>query len=471
MRLPRVMIAAPKSGSGKTILTCGLLSLLRDRGTDVASYKCGPDYIDPMFHRSVIGVPGRNLDTFFSDEEEIRAILADAGCEAAVMEGVMGIYDGIAGADGTGSCYDVSVVTGTPVVLVADVKGMGPTMLSVIRGILLDDTRSMIRGVVLNRISARYYTEISPYMEKMLADLSEERGESVKLLGGIPNSPDIRLESRHLGLMMPGEIDDLREQVSAAGRLIEERLDMDMLEEIMQSADDLPDREQADHEEPECGPVLAVARDEAFCFYYEENLKMLKESGIRIREFSPLRDEGVPGDADGILLGGGYPELYADVLSSNISMMDSIRNSIGAGMPSLAECGGFMTLMDELEDQTGKTYRMAGVIGGRTRYTGKLGRFGYVTVTGHDDHDGPKTLIGGLSIRGHEFHYYDSTDNGSDAVAVKPGSGRSWSCIHAGEEHIWGYPHLYYPSCPELVRRFRQAMERYRTAKETDKAK
>lgn len=465
MRLPRVMITAPKSGSGKTIITCGLLSFLKERGINVASYKCGPDYIDPMFHRSVIGVPGRNLDTFFSSEDEIRSILSSADCDAAVMEGVMGIYDGIAGAGGKGSCYDVAVVTDTPVILITDVKGMGPTMLSVIKGILLDDTHNMIRGIVLNRISQRYYTEISPYIDEMLKEISSARGVSVRLLGGIPHSPDIRLESRHLGLMMPGEIDDLRDQVSAAAHLIEEHLDPELLLEIMQSAGELPDKTTAEAVCDDNGPVLAVARDEAFCFYYEENLKTLSAYGIRIKEFSPLHDKYIPEDADGLLLGGGYPELYADVLSGNTSMMDSIREAISSGMPSLAECGGFMTLMKELEDKNGNSYKMAGAISGKTWYTGKLGRFGYVTVIGSDAADVSQTLIGGLSIRGHEFHYFDSTDNGTDAEAVKPGRGTSWKCIHAGVDHVWGYPHLYYPSCPEMISRFRKAMDRYREEK------
>ena len=153
MKLPRVMIAAPKSGSGKTLITCGLLEALKRKGTDVRAYKCGPDYIDPMFHRSILGIPGGNLDTFFSTEEEIRQTLADCVSEAAVIEGVMGIYDGVTGLQGKGSCYDVAAASSTPVVLVIDVKGMGQTMLSVIKGILLDDTDSLIRGIVLNRIS------------------------------------------------------------------------------------------------------------------------------------------------------------------------------------------------------------------------------------------------------------------------------------------------------------------------------
>lgn len=460
MRLPRVMIAAPKSGSGKTLITCGLLEALKRKGTDIRAYKCGPDYIDPMFHRSVLGIPGGNLDTFFSTEEEIRQTLADCKTEAAVIEGVMGIYDGVTGMQGKGSCYDVAAASSTPVILVIDVKGMGQTMLSVIKGLLLDDRESLIRGIILNRISRGYLRQTEPLLNKMLEKVSADRGRDIRLLGGIPASSGINLESRHLGLMMPQDISGLREQLSHAADLIEENLDMDTLAEIMHEAPELHGEHSAGRSvSDENGRLcLAVARDEAFCFYYEENIRMLKDAGIRIKEFSPLHDSCVPEDADGLLLGGGYPELYAKELSANAEMRSSIKSAVMAGMPSLAECGGFMYLLDELEDKEGAVYEMAGVIPGRTAWTGKLTRFGYAEVSGIRE----DTLLSGLSIKAHEFHYYDSSNNGSDAIAEKPGSGKSWECIHAGENHLWGYPHLWYPSCPDLTDRFIFAMKKHR---------
>ncbi len=475
MKYGRVMIAAPKSGSGKTIITCGLLAWLKDRFYDVRAYKCGPDYIDPMFHRQVLGILGGNLDTFFSDASDIRSQVAASDCEAAVIEGVMGIYDGITGASGKGSCYDVAAASETPVILVMDVKGMGQTMQSVIKGILTDDTGHLIRGIVLNRISERYLGEIRPQLEELLAQLSSERGVSVELIGGIPNMKGMKLESRHLGLMMPDEIADLEEQVSATRDLIAENLDTDRLLRIMSYAGEItnsdtiyaadPVLSASSQNEPEL--VLAVARDEAFCFYYEENLRMLERYGIRIEEFSPMYSSELPEDAAGILLGGGYPELHAEELSGNEVMRDIIRDAVKGGMPCLAECGGFMYLMDDITDAEGVKHPMCGAISGSSENTGRLGRFGYITVSGAGGTDAAederkKTLISGLSIRGHEFHYYDSDNNGTDAVAVKPGSGRSWECMHASETGLIGFPHLYYPSCPELIARFRYAMMRYR---------
>ena len=463
--MKRIMIAAPKSGSGKTLITCALLRLLKRRGLDITSFKCGPDYIDPMFHRTVLGVPGGNLDSFFSDEDEIRSMISRSTHEYAVFEGVMGLYDGVTGSkpvrDGSdnwlhGSSYDIARITDTPVILVMDVKGMGQTMLPVISGILSYDTHGLIRGVILNRISPSYYEQIAPLIREEISGRSE-------LLGGIPVSPEISFESRHLGLVMPDEIRDIAGQIYAASDLLEENIDTEKLFKFMSEAEksgqpvvSLSDR---DMPEPADGdlfrPVIAAARDEAFCFYYEENLRMLREAGMTVCEFSPLHDSAIPKDADAILLGGGYPELYAEELSNNTEMKESICKAVSEGMPSLAECGGFMYLLDELKDQNGCTWPMCGLIRGRSRYTGKLSRFGYINIAFPE----------GLTARGHEFHYFDSDNNGTDAHAVKPVSGKEWDCIHMGNDHIWGYPHLWYRSCPQLIFRLREEMIRYHSRK------
>ena len=457
-RINRVMIAAPASGSGKTVFTCGLLSLLKEEGRDPASFKCGPDFIDPMFHRDVLGIEGDNLDPFFSDSEKLKDMIASCGHDTAILEGAMGIYDGIAGRLYESSCYDVARVTGTPIVLLINAKGMGSTMLSIIKGILQDDEAMLIKGMILNRISSHFYELMRPLIEEMLDKTGSERGSECRLLGGIPDSGDITLGTRHLGLVMPDEYDDLGEKIAAFRDLIKRYVDMDALYRIMESADTLAYRYE---DLPLSGGEtlkIAVARDEAFSFYYKENINEMKRHGIEPVYCSPVHDSKLPDGVSALMLRGGYPELYAEQLSGNTSMRDSIRAAVASGMPSLAECGGFMYLLESLETDDGKSFDMAGVVKGSCHNTGRLGRFGYITVSGKEERE---TLLSGLSIKAHEFHYFDSDNNGSDAVAVKPGSGRRWECIHAGGDHLWGYPHLYYPSCPELVGRLRMAMERY----------
>ncbi len=464
-KLRRAMLAAPKSGSGKTIITCGLLQLLKDRGYEPVSYKCGPDYIDPMFHRRVIGVSGENLDTFFSAKEEILEILASSESETAVLEGVMGIYDGAGGTSAAGSSYDLASVTGTPVIFLMDVKGMGQTMLSVLRGILLDDRERLIKGVILNRMSKQYYEKLSP----AISGLFRELGRDTKLLGFLPNSPGIRLESRHLGLKLPSEVEDLRSQIRCIAALIEEHCDVPGILQIMESADDLgfgSDTLRPNAAEtPDSGLTLGVARDGAFCFYYRQNLREFEKRGVRIREFSPVSDRALPEGLDGLLLGGGYPELYLKELSENEGMRASVREAIRGGMPSLAECGGFMYLTDAIIGDDGGNYPMAGVIGGSCKNTGRLCRFGYVKVGAAEDGKGfgdPHLLLrAGEAIRGHEFHYYDSTDNGEDCLAEKASGNLRYRCMHIGPEHLWGYPHLYYRSLPLFTERFIERMKTF----------
>ncbi len=454
--MARIMIAAPSSGSGKTLFTCGLLQALKNRGKDVISYKCGPDYIDPMFHRTVIGIPSENLDTFFQSTEEIQDILSHG--RFSVIEGVMGIYDGLGGVKEEGSAYHLAKQTDTKIILVMDVHGMGRTMVSILKGILSDDTEKRIAGVVLNRTSKMFFDTIAPVIE-------EETG--IKVFGFLPKLTGVNLESRHLGLKLPNEVDHLLEQVSIVATAIEENLNLDLICEIAEEASPfLPEKRKNGQKKETCVEtkplVLAVAWDEAFCFYYEQNLKAFKQRGVKIVEFSPIHDSCLP-ECDGLLLGGGYPELAAEELSANESMRVSVKHAIEAGMPSLAECGGFMYLHKAIVAENQKEYPMVGVLSAKTWNTGKLCRFGYVESTVNGVKDG--LLQENEIIRAHEFHYYDSEQNGCDCIATKPASKKSWECIHLGANHMWGFPHMYYPSLPVLVDRFVAGMRKYHDEK------
>ncbi|MBQ9631598.1 MAG: cobyrinate a,c-diamide synthase [Lachnospiraceae bacterium] len=452
MQNPRIMIAASASGTGKTIFSCALMSLLKKQGKKVRGFKCGPDYIDPMFHRKLAGVDCENLDPFFMEGERMRRILAEAGEGISILEGVMGLYDGIPG--GGGSCYEVACATATPILLLMNAMGTGQTVLSSLKGILFDDREHRIAGVVFCYMSRSFFEEIRQEAERVIRDCHSE----AVLLGSIQKSNKIHLESRHLGLFLPDEISDLKEQICHFSTLIEEGIDLSRLEEIMEQAETLPT------------PVLpalkrrkmirlAVARDEAFSFYYHDNIRLLEECGAEIVRFSPLHDRELPEGISGLLLGGGYPELYARALSDNASMRESIRMAIAGGMPSLAECGGFMYLHEILEDLKGRAYSMVGAIPGRAYYNGHLTRFGYITIEEKGEH--PDSFFYKSSMRGHSFHYYESTNAGEDCMAKKPHSDRSWTCMHVGGVHLWGFAHLYYPSDPETIRRFVDKMKDY----------
>ena len=466
----RVMIAAPKSGSGKTTITCALLEALKRGGKHPFSFKCGPDYIDPMFHKKVLGIDSRNLDIFFAGKSGIREIFSRCGGSFSVVEAVMGLYDGISPEGDEGSGYEIASALKSPVILVFDAQGAGRTLISLIKGVLIDDTGHLIKGVILNRITEGFYERLRPVLEKELAAI---RGD-VRLLGFFPKTPDIVIESRHLGLMLPGEVENLKKKIEKAADILEEKVDIKAIVAIMDSAVDF----EVEDSRPEGQGIisegsksetasmeklsLAVAYDEAFCFYYRDNLELFENLGVSIKFFSPIRDKALPEDCDGLLLGGGYPENYLKELSMNRSMLASVRETIGRGIPSLAECGGFMYLHRTVTDKEGKPFDLVGVVDGSCSYIGKLVRFGYLKIASVNDNDDAltndrliKRLVG---MRGHEFHYYDSTANGSAVRVVKPSGSRKWDGMVIQGNGIWGFPHFYYGSAPEFVREFVKRM-------------
>lgn len=450
MKLRRLMIAAPKSGSGKTIVTCALLQTLKNSGWKAASYKCGPDYIDPMFHTKAIGVPAKNLDTFFTDEEETnRLFLRDrTEHDFAVIEGVMGLYDGLGGVRREGSSYHLACATKTPIVLVVDVKGMGHSIIPLLAGFLQFDREHLIQGVILNRISQGYYETIKPLIEEELP---------ITVAGFLPEKALYQIGSRHLGLLMPDELGDIRERLRVLSEEWKKTVSVDCLLKIAESAQEINIGKEKEVWE-KAKVTVAVALDAAFCFYYEDNLRLLEENGAEIRYFSPLYDEKLPDGCHAVILGGGYPELYAKRLGENRKMCEAIREASNDGMPIVAECGGFLYLHRTMTDREGKCYPMAGVIAADCYDTGKSVRFGYIELREKKSCFLPENT----SIKGHEFHYYDSTDNGADAVALKPVTGRNYSCMIIDETHWMGFPHLYYPSNPTFAKSLVEKAMRYK---------
>lgn len=447
MKLPRIMLAAPSSGSGKTLLTCGILKVLERRGMTSVSFKCGPDYIDPMFHKRVLGTPSKNLDTFFTDQETARYLFSRQAQKAdiSVLEGVMGFYDGAGGTTTAASSYEVAKATDTPVVLIVDARGMSLSVVPLIQGFLQYKEDSCIQGVILNQCSPGIYPRLRKIIEQEL---------SLQVFGYVPRCPEFVIESRHLGLVTPAEITGLQDKLEGLSKLLEKTLDIDSIIACARNA------KEFNSPAPDMGilkmqksPRIGIARDEAFCFYYQDNLELMEEMGAELVPFSPLHDRHLPEKLDGILLYGGYPELHIQKLSENLIMLKEVRELLKAGCPYLAECGGFLYLHDEMEDMEGNPYPMAGVIKGRAFYTGKLSRFGYVMLTPAAKGE---LLNQGEQIKAHEFHYYDSTCNGADYQAQKPISQQKWDCIHGGRSSAAGFPHLYYYSNPQFIFRFLQ---------------
>lgn len=455
MNLPRVLLAAGASGSGKTLVTCGLLQALKERGLSVSSFKCGPDYIDPMFHSRIIGTNSRNLDTFFTGNETTRDLLAMGaeGTELAVMEGVMGYYDGVGGVTTRASAYDLACVTDTPVLLVVNSKGMSLSLAAYIKGFLEYKADSHIRGVILN--------QMSPMLYPRMKDLIEKEAD-IPVYGYVPKVEDCVIESRHLGLVLPHEVKELQAKLSRLAGILESTLDIDGILELARSAEPLEVCTEA-KDAPEESFELAVAKDEAFCFFYEDNFRYLRSLGAKLTFFSPLRDEKVPEGADGLLLYGGYPELYAKELSANASMRRSVADLAAKGMPLIAECGGFMYLHEEMEDMEGALHPMCGVIRGKAYRTEKLRRFGYITLTQKAPVFGEEALG---PIPAHEFHYFESESCGEAFHAKKPESERSWECMHGNSQMLAGFPHLHYYGNPNVADAFAKACMRYHENKE-----
>ena len=447
----RFFLTAASSGSGKTLLTCGILHTLMRKGIRPASFKCGPDYIDPMFHSRVIGSRSRNLDTFFAGRDTVRWLLWENSrdCDLAVLEGVMGYYDGIAGTTVRASAWDVADATDTPAVFIVNCKGMSVSVIPYIKGFLEYKENSHIKAVILNRISPMLYPRLKALIESSLP---------VKAVGYVPELKACRLESRHLGLVLPEEIGDLRGQLDILADTMEETIDWEALLEIAGQAPEIRAREpEIPMPRLEEKPIrVGVARDEAFCFFYEDNFRILRKMGVEPVWFSPIRDQKLPEDIRGLMFHGGYPELYAKQLSENIQMRRAVREAIEAGMPCMAECGGFMYLHERMQDMEGTFYDMAGVIPGTVVKKDKLGRFGYITLEGgrvFGKDTGP--------IPAHEFHYFDSDCCGESFTARKPESRRSWKCIHSEKNLLAGYPHLYFYGNPVVPLAFAEACLAY----------
>lgn len=451
----QLMVSAPCSGSGKTTLTCALLALLKARGYSPCAFKCGPDYIDPMFHRAVIGVESHNIDLFFSEPKCARELYARraAGHGAAVCEGAMGLYDGLGSVSAQASAWHTADALGLPVLLCVRPKGASLTLAAQINGLRDFRSQSHLAGIVLNDCSERLYKMLAPMLE---------RETGLPVLGYMPRLDSASIASRHLGLYTAAEIDDLQAKLELLAKTAGETIDWQRFLDIFDSP--APQCE-SETKKADFRAKIAVARDEAFCFTYAETLEAMQAEGAEITFFSPIHDAALPGGIGGLYLPGGYPELYAKELSANENMRESIKDAILSGLPTAAECGGFMYLGQSMEDTDGESCAMVGVLPGHSFKVGRLVRFGYAELTAHRD---SLLLRAGESVRVHEFHHWDSTACGEAFTAKKPLSGQSWLCGWASESLYAAYAHLYWAGTP-LPGRFVRAAKAYIEGKQNDR--
>jgi cobyrinic acid a,c-diamide synthase len=442
------LLAAPRSGSGKTTMTCALLMALKRRGCAPCAFKSGPDYIDPMFHRAVLGVESRNLDLFFSAPETVRTLYAKgtAGHGAAVCEGAMGFYDGLGGVSDRASAWHLADTLGLPVLLVAEPKGQSLTLAAELNGLVNFRTPSHIAGILLNNCTARMHALLAPMLEK-------ETG--LPVLGFLPKLPEAVIGSRHLGLYTAAEVENLQQKLALLADAAEEHIDWPRLLALCEKE---PPALPVQPETPPARVRIAVAQDEAFCFTYAETLEAFRDAGAEVVFFSPLRDTALPENIGGLYLPGGYPELHAKKLSENTSLLREIKRKIESGLPTAAECGGFLYLGQSLTDAEGQSWPMAGVLPGEAKDAGRLVRFGYAELSADSD---SLLFRAGESFPIHEFHHWDSTANGTALAAKKPLGGAAWRCGSVNEHFYAGFPHLYWAGTP-LPQRFAAAAENYR---------
>jgi len=455
-----LIIAAPQSGSGKTTITIGIMEVLKLRGLRVAPFKVGPDFIDPGYHRLVTGRPSINLDGWMCGPAFVRETfsLHAEDTDIAVIEGVMGLFDGFGGRSEEGSTAQIAKLTGAPVVLVVNARGQARSVAALVRGFASFDPDVRLAGVIFNNVASDSHARI-------LREAMEAAEPALPVIGCIPADDRLDIPSRHLGLVTAEENRLPAHFLDHLVNVIKESLDLGLLWSVADSPGpaaatglNLPTAAGS-------APVrIGVARDEAFCFVYEDNLRLLAAAGAEIVPFSPLRDAGLPADLQGLYLPGGYPELFAGELAANLSMKEAIALAAADGMPVYAECGGFMYLTEGLVPLQGPieaTHRFVGVFPVTTRMLPRRKALGYreIELAGESIIGGP-----GMVARGHEFHYSEISEMPAGIerlFRVRRGSVELGKEGYRVRNCLGSYLHLHFGSCPELAVHFVEHCRNY----------
>jgi len=457
--IPRIVIAATKSSSGKTTVVTGLLSALRQRGIKVQPYKVGPDYIDPGYHRLASGQVSHNLDSWLMSKETMRDVFISSASEAdlAVVEGVMGLYDG--GNDGISSTAEIAQLLAAPVVLVIDCKSMGASAAALALGFREYDPSLPLAGVILNRLGSDNH-------ERIIREAMDKVG--IPVLGAVRRNDLYKMPERHLGLLPTEENKEL-DFLDRLGREIAQQVDIDA---IIRIARQTAPMQLASERAVQAGlpkVKIGIARDEAFSFYYPESIRVLQNKGAEIVEFSPLNDAKLP-EVDGLIFGGGFPEMFGEKLSANQSLRTDIKEKAQQGMPIYGECGGFMYLTESLTDFSGRVYLMCGILPGGVKMNNKLQMVGYVTAELLND-----SLLGrkGDRIKGHEFHF--STETAAEDLSkrafkfTRSRNGEEYYGGYCWKKVLGSYLHMHFAGHPEAAECFiNQCLEYKNNKKEKD---
>ncbi|MFD0694936.1 cobyrinate a,c-diamide synthase [Paenibacillus sp. GCM10027628] len=454
----RIVIAGTGSGVGKTTLSIGLMAALQQRGSVVQGFKCGPDYIDPTYHTAVTGRASRNLDAWMVGRDAVKEIYRRGrqGADISIIEGVMGMFDGKNPLSDEGSTADIGRILNAPVLLVVNIASMARSAAAIVKGFQQFGAGDQIVGVIANRAGSEgHYKMVKQAIE-------QECG--IPVIGYLTRDADIELPERHLGLVPSVERGEMKPFFDKLAERVSAHIDLEKLLELA-VCDKLPSLPTLF---PDSAPAvsqrvkIAVAKDAAFHFYYPENLELLEAGGAELVYFSPLADEEVPTEADGLYIGGGFPEEFAAQLAVHEKAKSSILKRIAEGIPTLAECGGFMYLTESIADTLGNAYPMVGVIPGKVTMQPKLAALGYREVEGMA---GNFLLTPGVLARGHEFHY--STFQANEGALLNPAfqtKGRLGTKAEGftNANVAAGYTHLHFASQPGIVPTWIHACERYR---------
>lgn len=446
MAINRVVIAGVSSGVGKTMITIGLMSAFKQMGLSVQGFKCGPDYIDPTYHTAVTKRPSRNLDSWMLSSEIVREVFVNGSKDSdiSVIEGVMGFYDGKSATSNEGSTAEISRLLDCPTVLVVDCSKMARSAAAIVRGYQLLDPHVRIVGVIANRVGSKgHYQLIKQAIEQECC---------IPVLGYLLENKKLNLPERHLGLVPSIERGELDGFFKELGQVMKETIHIEKILELSKQQKEIQvNSTLLLKQRPSLDLTIAVAKDEAFNFYYQENLELIEAFGAKIAYFSPLRGETIPDDADGLYIGGGFPEMFAEQLANQEEVKKSIKAKLDAGLPTLAECGGFMYLARSITVDDHR-FEMVGVITGDIKMEDSLAAIGYREVSGHGDN---YLFSENVTAKGHEFHYstYCSSDDEVPAYHVKGLFGEGSEGV-TYKNVIAGYTHLHFCSSPQLLENF-----------------